>query len=90
MNFLDENQYKLFTDIEEEKKFEEAWKQDQIETREVRGTWKHALDFLFSCISVSVGLGSKCSKCMILHFFEDVIKSLECYYIPIKSNIQIS
>ena len=55
----DKSQYELFLDIEEEKKFEEAWKQDQIETREVRGTWKHALDFLFSCISVSVGLGSK-------------------------------
>ena len=61
----DKSQYELFLDIEEEKKFEEAWKQDQIETREVRGTWKHALDFLFSCISVSVGLGSKCSKSII-------------------------
>ena len=27
--------------------------------RESRGHWKHPLDFLFSCISVSVGLGSK-------------------------------
>ena len=26
--------------------------------REARGHWKHPLDFLFSCISVSVGLGS--------------------------------
>ena len=44
---------------EEEKQFEEEWKKEQIDTREVRGTWKHSLDFLFSCISVSVGLGSK-------------------------------
>ena len=29
------------------------------EARESRGHWKHPLDFLFSCISVSVGLGSK-------------------------------
>ena len=28
----DKTQYELFLDIEEEKKFEEAWKQDQIET----------------------------------------------------------
>ena len=28
------------------------------EARESRGHWKHPLDFLFSCISVSVGLGS--------------------------------
>ena len=48
-----------FIDEEDEKKFEEEWKKEQIETREVRGTWKHSLDFLFSCISVSVGLGSK-------------------------------
>lgn len=27
--------------------------------RESRGHWKHPLDFLFSCISVSVGLGSE-------------------------------
>ena len=27
--------------------------------RESRGHWKHPLDFLFSCISVAVGLGSK-------------------------------
>ncbi len=27
--------------------------------RSERGHWKHPLDFLFSCISVSVGLGSK-------------------------------
>ena len=49
----------IFTEEEEEKQFEEEWKKEQIETREVRGTWKHSLDFLFSCISVSVGLGSK-------------------------------
>ena len=29
------------------------------EARESRGHWKHPLDFLFSCISVSVGLGSE-------------------------------
>ena len=29
------------------------------EARESRGHWKHPLDFLFSCISVSVVLGSK-------------------------------
>jgi len=29
------------------------------DARENRGNWKHPLDFLFSCISVSVGLGSK-------------------------------
>jgi len=46
------------TDDEEEKRFDEEWKQEQIETREARGTWKHSLDFLFSCISVSVGLGN--------------------------------
>ena len=28
------------------------------EAREERGTWKHPLDFLFSCISVTVGLGN--------------------------------
>merc|ERR1711963_960110 len=28
------------------------------EARESRGHWKHPLDFLFSCISVSVGLGN--------------------------------
>ena len=27
-----------------------------------RGGWGNKLDFLFSCISVSVGLGSKCSQ----------------------------
>jgi solute carrier family 6 GABA transporter-like protein 1 len=43
---------------EEEKQFEEEWKKEQIDTREIRGTWKHSLDFLFSCISVSVGLGN--------------------------------
>ena len=31
----------------------------ETEARESRGHWKHPLDFLFSCISVSVGLGSK-------------------------------
>lgn len=36
----------------------EQWKQTQIETRESRGTWKHPLDFLFSCISFSIGLGT--------------------------------
>jgi len=45
-------------EVEEEKQFEEEWKKEQIDTREVRGTWKHSLDFLFSCISVSVGLGN--------------------------------
>ena len=29
------------------------------EERANRESWKHPLDFLFSCISVSVGLGSK-------------------------------
>ena len=37
----------------------QKFKQDQIAARESRGTWKHPLDFLFSCISVSVGLGSE-------------------------------
>lgn len=32
---------------------------EAIEARESRGQWGHPLDFLFSCISVSVGLGSK-------------------------------
>ena len=32
---------------------------EENEARESRGHWKHPLDFLFSCISVSVGLGSK-------------------------------
>ncbi len=31
----------------------------EFDAREERGHWKHPLDFLFSCISVSVGLGSK-------------------------------
>ena len=34
-------------------------KTTEMEARESRGHWKHPLDFLFSCISVSVGLGSK-------------------------------
>ena len=36
------------------------------EARESRGHWKHPLDFLFSCISVSVGLGSK----YLLYYFK--------------------
>jgi len=31
---------------------------EENEARESRGHWKHPLDFLFSCISVSVGLGN--------------------------------
>ena len=42
--------------------------------REARGHWKHPLDFLFSCISVSVGLGSMYSICIyrkyIISYFE--------------------
>ncbi len=30
----------------------------RVEGRSERGTWKHEWDFLFSCISVSVGLGN--------------------------------
>ena len=37
-------------------------KPNETEARESRGHWKHPLDFLFSCISVSVGLGSKCES----------------------------
>ena len=29
-----------------------------VDGQEVRGHWSHPLDFLFSCISVSVGLGN--------------------------------
>lgn len=35
---------------------------EEADARESRGHWKHPLDFLFSCISVSVGLGSKSKK----------------------------
>ena len=61
--------FTFFTEVEEEKQFEEEWKKEQIDTREVRGTWKHSLDFLFSCISVSVGLGSKQNNVHILKKF---------------------
>lgn len=37
----------------------EESRQVEDEARESRGHWKHPLDFLFSCISVSVGLGSE-------------------------------
>merc|ERR1712241_552118 len=36
----------------------EEMRVEEDSAREVRGTWKHSLDFLFSCISVSVGLGN--------------------------------
>ena len=31
---------------------------DGVKAEEERGNWSHPLDFLFSCISVSVGLGN--------------------------------
>ena len=37
----------------------EEMRVEEDSARESRGHWKHPLDFLFSCISVSVGLGSK-------------------------------
>ena len=33
-------------------------KETDDDKTEVRGNWSHPLDFLFSCISVSVGLGN--------------------------------
>ena len=43
---------------EEAKDVEEAKPLNCDEERANRENWKHPLDFLFSCISVSVGLGS--------------------------------
>jgi len=40
-------------------KNKEAATNVESDERAARGHWKHPLDFLFSCISVSVGLGSK-------------------------------
>ena len=49
-------------EIEPKEKLEVNITKHQIncnsEAREERGTWKHPLDFLFSCISVTVGLGN--------------------------------
>ena len=42
----------------EEDPIPEATNCDIGETRQLRGIWKHPLDFLFSCISVMVGLGN--------------------------------
>ena len=42
----------------EEGQIPEAKNCDIGETRQLRGIWKHPLDFLFSCISVMVGLGN--------------------------------
>lgn len=42
-------------------KNKEAATNVESDERAARGHWKHPLDFLFSCISVSVGLGSKYS-----------------------------
>ena len=42
----------------EEGQITEATNCDIAETRQLRGIWKNPLDFLFSCISVMVGLGN--------------------------------
>ena len=44
----------------------EEMRVEEDSARESRGHWKHPLDFLFSCISVSVGLGSKCFSTHVL------------------------
>ena len=58
------------------------------EARESRGTWKHPLDFLFSCISVSVGLGSMYSICIsrkyIISYFELVCSFLTLFIKKLK------
>ena len=48
-------------------KNKEAATNVESDERAARGHWKHPLDFLFSCISVSVGLGSKYSSVIIHH-----------------------
>ena len=49
-------------------KNKEAATNVESDERAARGHWKHPLDFLFSCISVSVGLGSKYSFNIELHY----------------------
>jgi solute carrier family 6 GABA transporter-like protein 1 len=46
----------LETNVEQKKELNNEY--DKSKNREQRGTWKHPLDFLFSCISVTVGLGN--------------------------------
>ena len=46
----------LDKNIEQKKELNDEY--DKLNVREQRGTWKHPLDFLFSCISVTVGLGN--------------------------------
>ena len=43
-------------DVEEAAKLKEDQKDEEVVPE--RGTWKNPWDFLFSCISVSVGLGN--------------------------------
>jgi hypothetical protein len=53
------------------------------EEEEDRGGWGNKLDFLFSCISVSVGLGSKSSK----KFRGHIHKTSECQHLQCVSGI---
>jgi hypothetical protein len=53
------------------------------EEEEDRGGWGNKLDFLFSCISVSVGLGSKSSKEFRVH----IHKTSECQHLQCVSGI---
>ena len=46
-----------------------ADERDFQEEEDERGGWDNKLDFLFSCISVSVGLGSKWKIRLFLNFF---------------------
>lgn len=48
-------QAKIFDDVDNEKGHEAV---DSGGGETERGTWKNPWDFLFSCISVSVGLGN--------------------------------
>ena len=46
----------LETEFESNASAEETLR--RLKSREERGTWKHPLDFLFSCVSMMVGLGN--------------------------------